>query len=98
MTGEGERYVFTVARASANRWYRKLLLDLLKKLEMKPWPKLWQNMRASCETDLKEQFPGRDHVVCYWLGNSPKTAARHYDRIHEAHALGLDTGNQTTEA
>ena len=84
-TPEDAQYVFTIARASAARRNRVLLLNVLHKLNIEPWPKLWQNLRASCETDLKEQFPGQEHVVHYWMGNSPAVSAKHYDRIHEEH-------------
>ena len=41
-----------------------------------PWPRLFHNLRASCETDLAATFPM--HVVCGWIGNSPDVARRHY--------------------
>lgn len=41
-----------------------------------PWPKAFQNLRASCEMDLLESFPA--HVVAAWLGHSVRTASKHY--------------------
>ena len=35
---------------------------------MKPWHRLFHNLRASSETDLENDFP--THVVCYWIGNN----------------------------
>ncbi len=40
------------------------------------WPKITHNMRASCETDLMQDHP--IHVVCAWIGNTPKVALGHY--------------------
>ncbi len=48
-----------------------------------PWPRLFQNLRASCETDWCERFPG--HVVAGWLGHSPLIAAKHYLQTRDAH-------------
>ena len=42
----------------------------------KPWPRLLQNLRASCATDWVEKYP--THVVAKWLGHSPNVAAAHY--------------------
>lgn len=79
---EGE-HVFTDVRASANKTYRKRLLELLARQKVAAWPKLWQNLRASRETDLKRQFPGEHHAVHAWIGNSEKVSAKHYDRISD---------------
>ena len=47
------------------------------------WPRLLQNLRASCETDWVERYPS--HVVAKWLGHSPKIAAAHYLMSREHH-------------
>ncbi len=39
-------------------------------------PKLFHNLRASCQNDLNEVFP--EAIVCRWLGNSRSIARRHY--------------------
>jgi hypothetical protein len=46
---------------------------------LKPWPKLFHNLRASRETELAETFP--IHVVCAWIGNSVQVAADHYLQV-----------------
>ena len=53
------------------------------------WPKPWQNMRSSRETELVERFP--IHVATAWIGNSPAIASKHYLQVtkdHIAAALG----------
>jgi integrase len=60
---------------------------------LKPWPRLFHNLRASCATDWVERFSA--HVVAGWLGHSPLIAARHYLQTRDAHlelAAGLETG------
>ena len=64
---------------------------IIARAGVKPWPRLFQNMRASCETDWVERFPA--HVVAGWLGHSPLIAARHYLQTRDAHfdmAAGLE--------
>lgn len=62
---------------------------IIKAAGLKPWPRLWQNLRASRETELI-----REHGIaqaCRWIGNSPAVAAKHYDMIM-GHDAGLDLG------
>lgn len=40
------------------------------------WPKLFNNLRASCETEWLRKYP--IHRVAAWLGHSPAIALRHY--------------------
>ena len=54
-------------------------LRILRKAKVKPWPKLFQNQRSSRETELLKEFPV--HVVCAWLGNTPRVALKHYAQV-----------------
>ena len=56
---------------------------ILKRAGATPWPRLFQNLRASRETELSNEFPL--HVVTAWLGNSPSVAAKHYLQITDEH-------------
>ncbi len=56
---------------------------IVKRAGVKPWPRLFHNMRASCATDWVERFPA--HVVAGWLGHSPMIAAQHYLQTRDAH-------------
>ena len=62
---------------------RTRLLKNIKRAGLKPWPKLWQNMRASRETELVETFPS--HVVAQWVGHSVAVAEKHYLQVTEDH-------------
>ncbi len=56
---------------------------ICRRAGVKTWPRLFQNLRASRETELCERFP--IHVVAEWFGNSPKTALAHYTQVTEDH-------------
>jgi hypothetical protein len=45
------------------------------------WPRLFHSMRASWQTELQREFPL--HVVCSWLGNSPRIAQQSYLLVTE---------------
>lgn len=76
IASEGQTYILTRARASAGTNWRNGLLTAIQKANQIAWDKLWNNLRASCRTDLQSQFP--DHVCNAWLGHSSRVAAQHY--------------------
>jgi hypothetical protein len=55
------------------------------------WPRLLQNLRASCATDWVERYPS--HVVAKWLGHSPKVAAEHYLMSRDHHFEDVVSGS-----
>ncbi len=75
-------FVVTKIRDSESN-LRTTFLKIVKRAGLKPWPKLFQNLRASRQTELQETYP--THVVCAWMGNSPKVAAKHYLQVTEEH-------------
>lgn len=56
---------------------------IVERAGLVPWAKLFQNLRASRETELAERYPL--HVVCKWIGNSQPVAMRHYLQVTEDH-------------
>jgi len=57
---------------------------ILHKAGIVPWPKLFQNMRASCETEwLNEGHPA--HVVAAMIGHSVKVQRASYAQITDGH-------------
>jgi integrase len=56
---------------------------IIERAGLTPWPKTWQNLRSSCETDLAMTFPL--HVACRWIGNSEIVARKHYLQVTEDH-------------
>ena len=91
MAKPGQQYVIPEAR------YRKASLGpegwrncnirtqferMIKRAGMEPWPRLFHNLRASRETELAREHP--IHAATFWLGNSPRTAMKHYLQVTEA--------------
>ena len=69
---------------SAKTNLRTGLIKILKRANIKTWPKLYQNLRSTRSTELiDEGFP--PHVVAAWLGHSVKVAAEHYNQITDDH-------------
>ena len=62
---------------------RTRLQWIIKRAGLKPWPKLWQNLRSTRETELADQFPA--HVAAAWIGNSVAVAVKHYLQVTEDH-------------
>jgi len=78
----GAAYVISRYRnGSAN--LRTQFLRIIKRAGLTAWPKPWQNLRSSRETELVDKFPL--HVVCQWIGNTPKIATNHYLQITDHH-------------
>jgi len=78
----GAEYVITRYRRS-NQNLSTQLRRILRRAGLTPWPKLYQNLRSTRETELAGQFPL--HVVCAWIGNSQAVAAKHYLQVTEDH-------------
>jgi integrase len=78
----GTEYVITRYRDS-NTNLRTQLQKIIRRAGLKPWPKLWQNLRSTRETELAETYP--IHVVCQWIGNSQAVAAKHYLQVTDEH-------------
>ena len=62
---------------------RTRLQWIIKRAGLKPWPKLWQNLRSTRETELADQFPA--HVAAAWIGNSVAVAVKHYLQVTDEH-------------
>jgi integrase len=76
----GSKYAVTRYR-KANSNLRTQLERILKKAGLQPWPRLFQNLRSTRETELAESYPL--HVVTAWIGNSKAIAAKHYLQIRD---------------
>ena len=69
----------TVGWKNAN--LRSEMTRLLRRAGVSGWPRLFHSMRASRQTELQREFPL--HVVCSWLGNSPRIAQQSYLLVTE---------------
>jgi len=55
----------------------------IERAGLTPWPRTWQNLRASCETDWATRHPR--HGACQWIGNSQAVAVKHYTQVTDEH-------------
>jgi integrase len=62
---------------------RTQFMRIINRACVKPWGRLFHNLRSSRQTELTETFPA--HVVAAWLGNTEKIASQHYLQVTEAH-------------
>lgn len=56
---------------------------IIKRAGLVAWPRAWQNLRSSRQTELTETFPS--HVVTVWLGNSERIAEKHDLQVLDSH-------------
>lgn len=78
---EGNGHVIQQHRWVSN--WRTRAQKIIARAGIKAWPRLFQNLRSSCETDLATRLPL--HVACEWIGNSELIAARHYLKVTDEH-------------
>ncbi len=74
---------------------RTQLGRILRVAKAKPWPKLFQNLRASRATELAAEHPS--HVAAAWLGHSTIVAAKHYWQVTDADFAKAMKGEESTE-
>jgi len=79
-TVPGTEFVINRYRNS-NANLRTQLERIIKRAGLTAWPKLFQNLRSTRETELAQSYP--IHVVCAWLGNSQRVAAKHYLQVRD---------------
>jgi integrase len=78
---EGSEFVITRYRDS-NSNLRQQLSRIIARAGLKPWPKLFQNLRSTRETELAAEHPM--HITCDWMGNSAAVAKKHYLQVTDA--------------
>jgi len=78
----GTEYVITRYRKTGLN-LRTQLMRILVKAGLQPWPKLWQNLRSTRQTELSKDWP--EYIVCAWMGNSKVVAREHYLQVTDEH-------------
>jgi integrase len=71
------------------------LMKILKRAGIKPWPKLFQNLRSTRATELRDRFPS--HAVAAWLGHTVKVADAHYNQVTDDHFRRAVDADSKTE-
>jgi integrase len=79
---EGTEFIITRYR-DRNCNLRTQLNRIIKKAKLTPWPKLFQNLRSTRETELLNEG-WKIHQVCAWIGNSEPVAMEHYLQVTES--------------
>ena len=62
---------------------RTTMEKIIRRAGLTPWPRLFHNLRSSCETQLTARFP--QHVVAAWMGHSETVAVKHYLQVTDEH-------------
>ncbi|MHB9044497.1 MAG: tyrosine-type recombinase/integrase [Pirellulales bacterium] len=89
-SGPGAIYVISKQRLGSMN-LRTQLERIMDRAGVREWPRLFQNMRASRETELAQQYPL--HVVTAWIGNSAMIAAQHYLQVTDQDFTNAIEGN-----
>ena len=84
----GTNRVITVAE-SATKNFRTRMQKIIARAGVEAWPKRFQNLRSSRQTELENSYP--THVVCSWLGNSTSVAQKHYLQVTDDHFAAAGT-------
>ena len=74
----GAEYVITRYR-QANCNLRTQLHRIIRNAGLIPWPRTFQNLRSTRETELAKIYPL--HVAAAWIGNTPQVARDHYLQV-----------------
>jgi len=76
---EGSINVIRHCKGTKN--YRKGLKEIILKAGLLPWPKLFNNLRSTRETELAKNYSLQ--AATAWIGNTPKIALGHYLQVTE---------------
>lgn len=97
LADDDEPRLFPTVRGPSN--LRTTMQKIIARAGLAPWPRLFQNLRASWATDWASAFP--NHDAASWLGHSPMIAAQHYLKPRDEHfrkAAGLRDGAKSDAA
>ena len=78
----GDVYCITRYRSGSN--LSPQMRRIIKQSGLEPWPKIFQNLRSTRETELFKLTNGNVKAVCSWIGNTPAVAMQHYAQVTEA--------------
>ena len=76
-----EGSVNVIKHCQGTKNYRKGLKEIILKAGLLPWPKLFNNLRSTRETELAKNYSLQ--AVTTWIGNTPKIALGHYLQVTE---------------
>ncbi|MBX7104183.1 MAG: hypothetical protein K1X57_08875, partial [Gemmataceae bacterium] len=62
---------------------RSSFSKLINRAGLTAWPRLFHNLRSSCETELLQKLPV--YVVAKWMGHDLKVSIKHYAQTTDEH-------------
>ncbi len=74
-----EGSVNVISNCISTKNYRKGLNQIILKAGLLPWPKLFNNLRSTRETELAKTYSLQ--AATAWIGNTPKIALGHYLQV-----------------
>jgi len=80
---KGAEFVITHYRGIRNN-PRAHLMRIVERAGLPVWPKLWQNLRSTRETELRNENEFSTHLICAWIGHSKDVAMKHYLQVQQA--------------
>ena len=72
MADEGATWVIPMLAGKPSKNLGTTFKKIIRRAGVEVWPKPFQNLRSSCQTELEQKRP--KYVVCHWLGNTPAIA------------------------
>jgi hypothetical protein len=76
---EGDDFIFNELRASskdARQFIAHRIEQALKRLGVKPWPRLLSNLRATRATEVDKEYGSKAESL--WIGHGATVALKHY--------------------
>jgi integrase len=95
MAPEGCTWVVPMLEGLGSKNLGTTFKKIIRRAGVDAWPKPFQNLRSSLQTELEQQWP--TYVVCKWIGNTPEIANKHYLTVTDEHfemAAATDTENR----
>ena len=80
---DGEQFVISKRHCMTHRGLTAQYRQILHHAAVPEYPKLFQNLRSTRQTELADEFPL--HVVTAWIGNSRDVALKHYLQVTDEH-------------
>jgi len=87
--GDRSGYVLTRQRRASNANLSTALRRVCKRAEVPVWPKFFQNLRMTRQTELASAH--EEWKVNLWMGNTQSVARRHYLRLTPGDLLDAST-------
>jgi hypothetical protein len=83
MVEDGDSWVVPMLEGKPSKNLGKTFKKIIARAGVDVWVKPFQNLRASRQTELEQDFA--TYIVCKWMGNTPSVANKHYLTVTDDH-------------